>query len=216
MQFYPARLPEPVGADKPLANTSINGKMGEFATDVMEVTMGLSRKRKKELKRLRSAAEELWGHQQNVLDRANTVAREAGRQVSLLTREEVTPRVRDGYHQYVQPTVDSARTFAKSAGGGIAPTLGNGLGALLSIGDIAKDARVRAAVKRIGAEKYLPKQARSGPGAGTYIAIGAGVIAAAGVAYAVWQTFRADDELWIADEPTGTVTASSDSTTPGA
>ena len=29
----------------------------------------------------------------------------------------------------------------------------------------------------------------------------AGVLAAAGVAYAVWQTFRADDELWIADEP---------------
>ena len=38
---------------------------------------------------------------------------------------------------------------------------------------------------------------------GTYLAIGAGIIAAAGVAYAVWQTFRADDELWVADdEPT--------------
>ena len=27
--------------------------------------------------------------------------------------------------------------------------------------------------------------------------------AAAGVAYAVWQTFRADDELWVADDEPG-------------
>ena len=41
---------------------------------------------------------------------------------------------------------------------------------------------------------------KSGPGAGTVIAIGLGVVAAAGLLYAVWQTFRADDELWVADE----------------
>ena len=29
--------------------------------------------------------------------------------------------------------------------------------------------------------------------------VGIGV-AAAGLLYAVWQTFRADDELWVADE----------------
>jgi hypothetical protein len=32
------------------------------------------------------------------------------------------------------------------------------------------------------------------------LAIGAGVIAVAGIGYAVWQTFRADDELWVADD----------------
>ena len=42
-----------------------------------------------------------------------------------------------------------------------------------------------------------------GAGIGTYLAIGAGIIAAAGVAYAVWQTFRADDELWVADDEPG-------------
>ena len=28
-----------------------------------------------------------------------------------------------------------------------------------------------------------------------------GVAAAVGVAYAAWQTLRADDELWVADDP---------------
>ena len=39
--------------------------------------MSLSRKRRKELKRLQSSAEELWGNQQHVLEHANAVAREA-------------------------------------------------------------------------------------------------------------------------------------------
>ena len=44
---------------------------------------------------------------------------------------------------------------------------------------------------------------KSGPGAGTIIAACLGVIAAVGVLYAIWQPFRADDELWVADdEPT--------------
>jgi hypothetical protein len=29
---------------------------------------------------------------------------------------------------------------------------------------------------------------------------GVGVVAAAGLAYAAWQTLRADDELWVSDE----------------
>ena len=38
-------------------------------------------------------------------------------------------------------------------------------------------------------------------GAGRYILIGIGVVAAAAVAYAAWQTLRADDDLWVEDEP---------------
>ena len=33
------------------------------------------------------------------------------------------------------------------------------------------------------------------------IALILGVAAAAGVLYAAWQTLRADDELWVADDP---------------
>ena len=78
--------------------------------------MSLSRKRRKELNRLRASAEELWSHQQDVLDHANSIAKEAGRQVGHLTREEVAPRVRDGYSQYLQPRVDGARQFASDTG----------------------------------------------------------------------------------------------------
>jgi hypothetical protein len=109
----------------------------------MAVEMSLSRKRRKELKRLRSSAEDLWGNQQDVLDHASKIAREASRQVNLLAQEEVVPRVRTGYQAYVRPGVDQARTYARNAGDQVERGLGTALGSLLSIGDIANDARVR-------------------------------------------------------------------------
>ncbi|MFD4421958.1 hypothetical protein ACFWN7_10700 [Agromyces sp. NPDC058484] len=169
--------------------------------------MSLSRKRRKELKRLRSSAEELWGNQQHVIEHANAVAREASRQLGNLTREEVVPRVRTGYESYVRPGVEQARSLARGAGDTLERTLGNALGSVLSIGDIANDARVRRAVARVSPRAAaVVQQKKGGPGVGTYLAIGAGVIAAAGVAYAVWQTFRADDELWVADDETEPMT----------
>jgi hypothetical protein len=186
----------------------------------MEVEMSLSRKRRKELKRLRSSAEELWGNQQQVLEEANAVAREASRQLGHFTREAVVPRVRTGYESYVRPGMEQARTLAKGAGDSLERTVGNALGSVLSIGDIANDARVRRAVERLSPRAAAVIQQKKGPGFGTYLAIGVGIIAAAGVAYAVWQTFRADDELWVADDeplpPTspGTMSAATPGTTP--
>ena len=175
--------------------------------------MSLSRKRRKELKRLRSSAEELWGVQQDVLERANDVAQEAKRQLGHLTREEFVPRVRTGYESYVRPGVEQAKGYVRVAGSSAERTLGNALGSVLSIGDIANDARVRRAVARISPRAAAVVQEKKGAGVGTYLAIGAGIIAAAGVAYAVWQTFRADDELWVADdEPTPSTSASTTST----
>ena len=161
--------------------------------------MSLSRKRRKELKRLQSSAEELWGDQQHVLEHANAIAREASRQLGHITREEVVPRVRTSYESYLRPGVEQAGRFARTAGDSVERTVGNALGSVLSIGDIAKDARVRRAVQRISPRAAAVAE-KKGPGVGTYLAIGAGIIAAAGVAYAVWQTFRADDELWVADD----------------
>ncbi len=53
----------------------------------------------------------------------------------------------------------------------------------------------RAAAKR-GLVSPPPKS--SGPG--KYILIGLGVVAVAAIAYAAYQTLRADDDLWIDDE----------------
>jgi hypothetical protein len=166
----------------------------------MEVEMSLSRKRRKELKRLRSSAEELWGNQQHVLEHANAVAREASRQLGHLTREEVVPRVRTGYESYVRPAADQAKGYARVAGDTVERGLGNVLGSMLAIGDVAGDARVRRAVQRVSPRAMAVVDEKKGPGVGTYLAVGAGIVAAIGVAYAVWQTFRADDELWVADD----------------
>ena len=175
--------------------------------------MSLSRKRRKELNRLRKSAEELWSNQQAVLDHANSIAREAGRQAGVLTREEVVPRVREGYEQYLLPGVQATQHFAGDAKRrlvsdvipGISSGVGAALGTVLSVGDIAKDTRVRAALNRLHVQQPVAP-AKKGPGAGTYIALGLGVAAAAGVAYAIWQTFRADDELWVADDETDPLT----------
>ncbi|MGO4104071.1 hypothetical protein AB4Y63_08975 [Leifsonia sp. YAF41] len=169
--------------------------------------MSLSRKRRKELTRLRKSADELWSHQQEVMDHANAVAREAGRQAGVLTREEVVPRVREGYEQYVQPRVqatqhlagDVRRRVTDEVIPGLGNAIGNTIGSVMSVGDIARDARVRAALNRLSFQKPVVVE-KKGPGAGTYIALGIGIAAAVGVAYAVWQTFRADDELWVADD----------------
>ncbi|SDR79062.1 hypothetical protein [Microterricola viridarii] len=165
--------------------------------------MSLSRKRRKELDHLRSSAEELWEQQQAVLNHANDVAREASRQLSHLTREEVAPRVRDSYAQYVRPGVDQARELARGTGATIertvVPALGSAIGTVLSVGDVARDARVRAAFNRAIPQKTVVPEKKSS-GIGGTIALAAAVLVAAGVAYAVWQTFRADDELWVADD----------------
>lgn len=172
--------------------------------------MSLSRKRRKELTRLRKSADELWNNQQEVLERANAIAREASRQAGVLTREEVVPRVRESYDHLVRPGVQATQDLAEGVRHqvvdrvlpGIGSGIGTAIGSVMSVGDIARDARVRAAVNRLRFQKPVVIE-KKGPGAGTYITLGVALAAAVGVAYAVWQTFRADDELWVAeDEPT--------------
>ncbi|GAB3398244.1 hypothetical protein GCM10027568_35070 [Humibacter soli] len=163
--------------------------------------MSLSRKRQKELNRLRAEVQELWDTQQQVLGRANVAAQEAGRQAVHLTREEVAPRVKEGYHQYVKPVTRAAGDVVT---GTVVPVIGTALGTALSVADVAHDARVQAAIKRLQSAKgeLTKKSEKSGPGFGTYFALALGAVALIGIAYAVWQTFRADDELWVAEEET--------------
>jgi hypothetical protein len=163
--------------------------------------VGLSRKRQKELNRLRAEALQIWDAQQEVLGRANVAAQEARRQAAHLTREEVAPRLRDGYDQYVRPVTRAAGDVISN---NVVPAVGTVLGTALSVADVAHDARVQAAVKRLQSAKgELTKKAKpdkSGPGFGTYLALAVAAVAVIGIAYAVWQTFRADDELWVAED----------------
>jgi len=167
-------------------------------------SLSLSKQRVKELDKLKAEAQALLAQQQEVLAHATTVAQQAGRQAQHLTREQVVPRVREGYASYVVPAADRATDVVNRT---IVPAIGTALGTALSVADVANDTRVKAAVQRVknaagkvaGKEIAVPAKKKSGIGG--YIALAVGVAALAGVAYAVWQTFRADDELWVADEP---------------
>ncbi len=185
--------------------------------------MSLSRKRKKELRKLQDQATTLWESQQVLLGQAGNVAREARRQLGNYNREQVVPTVQHSYEKYAAPYVEQGvQTSKKVYNDKIVPAAGAVIGSALSVWDAANEKRKDLAAGRgftsldVGkyqkkAEKYGKKAARQltvstapkkkSMGAGGVIAILLGVAAAAGVLYAAWQTLRADDELWVADDP---------------
>lgn len=177
--------------------------------------MALSRKRQKELKRLKGQAEDIWEDQKELLEQASRVVRDASRQAARYAREEVPPRIRDTYEDTVRPAVRSGIAGARSAASSgrdnlvhhVLPSVTSALGTALAAIEVAKNQQVRDAISRaakigkdVGAKAGLIKPQPAGPG--RYILIGLAVVAAAGVAYAAWQTLRADDDLWIDDEAT--------------
>jgi hypothetical protein len=175
-----------------------------------EVDMAMSRKRQRELKRLKRSAEELWDEQRDAIEHASAVLKDARRQAANYAREEVAPRMRDTYDDRVRPAMAAGRHFAANAGSrfsdDVLPALSGTIGSALALLDVAKDPRVREVVKRasstagsLGRKVPFVEPPKKSAGPGRYILIGLGVVAAAGVLYAAWQTLRADDDLWIED-----------------
>ena len=169
--------------------------------------MNLTRKRKKELRKLQTQANSLWEAQQVLVGEAATVAREASRQLGNYGREQVVPQVQGTYNQYAAPYVDKGLKVSKQVlNDRVVPAAGAVVGSAMSVWDAANDTRAKLASGR-GLElskafaKAAPVPVKSGPGAGGVIAIILGVAAALGILYAAWQTLRADDELWVADDP---------------
>lgn len=165
--------------------------------------MSLSRKRKKELRKLQSQANDLWEAQQVLVGEAANVAREAKKQLGHFSREQVTPKVKENYAKYAAPYVERG---AKVVNDTVIPAAGAVVGSALSVWDAANDTRSKLASGRgisvpSSWTKPAPAPVKTGIGAGGVIAIILGVAAALGVLYAAWQTLRADDELWVADDP---------------
>jgi len=166
--------------------------------------MSLTRKRRKALKKLKGNAEELWLDQQEILERANHIARLAAGHAGDLTREEVVPRVRgavDSIGPIIGRNVVGAKIAAQEVRNRFAhdvlPSVGTALGSAATVLHMANNPTVKKAIA-----KTQPKKAP----VGGIVAIVFGVVAAAGVGYALWQTLRADDELWIADDEAVTET----------
>ncbi|WP_349899115.1 hypothetical protein [Parafrigoribacterium soli] len=175
--------------------------------------MRLSRKRQKELKKLAKNASQLWDEQREVLDRASRVVRDAGHQATSLGREELAPRVRDAVDNHVRPGVAAGIAATRTVAGAtkdkfvdeVLPNVTSALSSALAVIEATKNPQVREALGRVGkagakvGAKVMPTASKSS-GPGKYILIGLGLVAVAGVAYAAWQTLRADDELWVSDE----------------
>lgn len=177
--------------------------------------MALSRKHQRELNRLKAQAEELWEDQREVLEHAAKVVREAGRQAGRYASEDVAPRVRDAYEERVRPAFEDAGRFARNTARtasdrlqhDVVPAVTGAIGSAIAAIEVAKNRQVREAIKNaskvgtdVGTKLGIVKP-KPGLGVGGYILIGVGVVALAGIAYAAWQTLRADDDLWIDDEP---------------
>jgi hypothetical protein len=110
----------------------------------------------------------------------------------------------------------------------VLPAVASAIASALAVLDAAKSPQVRDAIRRVssGTEQVTKKVTKSADkfgknvsknaieigrkvgvvekpkssGPGKYILIGLAAVAAAGVAYAIWQTLRADDDLWIDDD----------------
>ena len=165
--------------------------------------MSLSRKRRRELNRLRSQAENLLEQQREVLGHAGNVMNEAGKQAKLLNAEYLAPRVNDALEN-VRPAVDRGVERARRAADQVrvfaAPYVANALLRTVKSLENIENHEAAQQVRRFGEQRGLLKPEKKRGGFGTVVAIGLGVIATAAVGYALWQAFRSDDELWVAPE----------------
>lgn len=158
--------------------------------------MNLNRKRRKELRKLQEDAGQLWEAQQVLVGHAADVAREAGRQLGNFNREQVLPVVQDTYNRRVAPTVDRGVKIGKRVvDDRVVPIVGGVVGTALSAWDVANNKRQSL----MGTVAPAPR--KKSVGLGSVVAIVLGAAAAIGVVVAAWQALRADDELWVADDP---------------
>lgn len=180
--------------------------------------MELSRKRRRELKKLRGAAENVWSEQREVLEHASKVLRDASRQAAAVARHDVAPKVRDSYERRVQPGVDAGVGAVRQAthatkekvADDILPAISGALGSAVAAIEVARDKHLREAIRnaskasadiasKAGQRLGIVEVKRS-PGPGQFVLIGLGVVAVAAIAYAAWQVLRPDDDLWVEDD----------------
>lgn len=218
--------------------------------------MELTRKRKRELKKLQGRAQNVWSEQKLVLERARELARDAKVSGTDYARNEGLTAARGAYDTRVRPAVESGKVVVSGARDkvvtDIAPALSAAIATALAsittvreggekgvdtaVKTVTKKADVapqtakvakaagkkevaKAAAKAAGKVAKSKKKGSGSAGPGKFILGSFLLVAVAGVAYAVWQTLRADDELWIADEeletsPDGTTTDGTTTVTP--
>lgn len=163
----------------------------------------VSRKRRRELDRLRAQAEDLLLEQRDVLGHAGSVLQEAGRQAKHLNAEVVAPRVNeaiDGARPAIDRGVERARAAADRVRLLAAPLVATALAGTVRSLERIENREAAQRVQSFGVQRGLIDPPRKKGGFGRVLGIGVGIAAAAAVGYALYQAFRSDDELWVAPE----------------
>lgn len=154
----------------------------------------ISRKRQRELRRLRKEAEALLGH-------ANDVMHEAARQAKHLNSEIVMPRVEDAIDA-ARPVVNRRMAQAQKAADRArivaAPLIAAAVAGTVRSLERLESSDAARQVRSFGEQRGFIKPAKKKRGG--VVALGIGIAAATVVGYALWQAFRSDDELWVAPE----------------
>lgn len=166
--------------------------------------MELSRKRKRELKKLRNHAEDLLDHQREVLTHANAVLSEAGRQAKELGNEHLVPRVEDAVDQIrpqLERNIQVARRAADRVKTAAAPVVAAALAGTVKQLEKIESRDASQKLQAIGAKYGLIEQPKKKRGIGRIFAIIAGLVAASAAGYALWQAFRDDDDdMWVSSD----------------
>lgn len=161
--------------------------------------MQLSRKRRRELKKLRNQAEVLLDHQREVLGHAGHVLGEASRQAKELGNEHVMPRVESAVDQarpFVQKNVACARRAADRVRIAAAPVVAAALAGTVRSLERMEQTEASRQLRDFGEQRGLIEPVKK-KRKGGLIALGVGIAAASAVGYALWQAFREDDDMWV-------------------
>lgn len=158
----------------------------------------MARKKMTDAELLKANAEALLAEQQQVLAHAGSVVRQASRELGRFAQDEVFPRVASSTRQ-------AARGAREKLVDEVLPSVAAVIGSTMSVIDAARDQRFKNLSQAISSltntgRKPTPVSAPTSGGSAKYVLAGLGVAALIGVGYVVWQTFRADDELWVAED----------------
>lgn len=174
--------------------------------------MSISRKRSKELKKLRKLANSVLEEQREVLGHAGVVLAETGTQARKLSDEHVAPRVAKAYGA-VSPAVnrslrrlqrltdkvgDRISPATAAVGDAVSPYAGAAVEKALNAAKKSGNKKLEKAIKKFGNDSGLLKSKRCAFLKG--LGIFAGVAAAAAVGYSLWEAFRDDEDVWVAPE----------------
>ena len=168
------------------------------------MSVSLSKKRKKELRKLQGTANSVLAAQREVAAEAAEVARAAGRQLREINREVITPEAKKKYHEYVEPYVDRAAPYVREGygrgkkffDGTVIPVAGGVVGRAIGAYD--------ATAAKLGKKQLIVAPPKKKSSAGAVIAAVIGIAAAVGIFVVAWKTLSSEDELWVADEAVST------------